>query len=273
MLERWPREVDAQEVARRFSPPPELIAPVPRRVVPRDGQSTGCRAKAGNSCLGCLLLPMFLVGFMLALWAGLAALILLFGSSTTGKVTEREPFSGRRDATYNLRFRFSTARGEYTGEWLVRPDVWQRTRAGDAVKVRYFAFAPGVRPLIEEGISPWTSILGWGPLGFVFMGISGLPLLGLLSPRRGKRLVRHGLTAPAFISARDLERGELEFLLLLPGARAVEIKTRISRAQLEQWEVGSVQTALYFPAHPGRARLYQTLDWRALPGGRVTLRP
>ncbi len=122
MLETWPREVDWEEVHRLYLPPSELRAPVPRRVVRRDGTNTGCRARIGNSCLGCALLPIFLIGFMLVLWAGLAALILPFGAPATGKVTGREPFSGKRDATYNLKFRFRAGRGEYSGEWLVRPD-------------------------------------------------------------------------------------------------------------------------------------------------------
>ncbi len=40
-----------------------------------------------------------------------------------------------------------------------------------------------------------------------------------------------------------------------------------------QSEVGQIHTALYFSSHAGRARLYDALDGRALPDGRVTLRP
>jgi hypothetical protein len=273
MLETWPHDVDLEEVQRRFVVPPELRAPVPRRVVPRDKSGTSCRAKTGNSCLGCLLLPMFLIGFMLAFWAGLSALLLPFGAPATGTVVEREPFSGRRDAAYNLKFRFRTPRGEYSGDWLVRPDFWKRVRVGDPVKVRYFPFAPGLHPLVEEGLSPWTAILGWAPLGFLFMGVSGLPLAGFLTPRRGKRLVQRGLVAPVFISSRDLERGEIEFLLCLPDGRVLEIKTLLARAVLDSLRPGRIRTALYFPSHPNRARLYDVLDWRAQPDGRVTLRP
>ena len=125
--------------------------------------------------------------------------------------------------------------------------------------------------MLEAGLSPWTAILGWGPFGFLFMGISGLPLAGLLSLQRGKKWVKRGIVTPAFVVARNEKNKTLTFLVCDEKGRTVEVQTRW--ADIARHFVGQTETALYFRGKPESARLYRCLDWRGAPSGRVTLRP
>ena len=261
MAETWPYEVKWDAVDAHFKAPPELLQPLPRRVLPRDGEDMGCRARLGRGCLGGCLLPLFVLGLLMALWGGLAALILPLGKQTTGVVFERERGNGS-DTTYNLKFRFRANERGYEGHWLVPVEKWKRTQIGDSVRVRYFPFAPGMQPLIEDGASPWTLILVIAPFGCLMMGIFGLPLWGAMSGRSGKRLVKRGLVAPAFVTRRDDARNTVAFLVRDENGRVHEVEARAKDVAYHY--AGQTEVALFLRGKAQNARLYRWLDWNAV---------
>lgn len=254
---------------------PELLAPPPRRVgarAPQVGIVTRLRGCLGNGCLGCGLGAMFVFGFFLSLWAGLALLILPFGSTTTGKITRHEltrgksPRYGSTTESYLLYFEFRPpgAGRSYSGEGAVNGETFVKLQNGAPAKVRYFAFAPGLRPFLEAGISPWFSILLLGPLGLLMLVIGGLPLLGFL-PRPGKNLVKHGVPVAALIVARD--GNNVTFCFRVSNASGA---TRVIETS-EKWmsnagailEIGSTATALFDARNPQRALIYARCAWKA----------
>ncbi len=265
MADIWASDVDWSAVHARFEPPLELLQPLPRRVARREKPPT-TRERLIRGCLSFFLAPMFLLGALMTWWGGLAALILVLGVTTLGTVTTRESGDGR-DSTYFLGFRFRASGGNHKGEWQVPVARWRQTRIGDPVKVRYFPFAPGLRPIIEDGISPWVSILAVAPLGVLIAGVAGLSLLGFWAPPDGKNWVRRGRLAPAFITRRDDDYSRLVFLLRDENGRVYEVHTRVGDSTA--FDAGAVETALYLPGQPDRARLYRALGWKAvLPQGR-----
>ncbi|RYX85655.1 hypothetical protein EON83_04770 [bacterium] len=260
MSDTWARDIDWQDIEARFSPPPELQAPTPRRVIPRNNEEVGLRARTERGCLAGCLLPMLLLGLMCMFWGGLAALILPLGTTTTGIVTGRERGNGR-EKTYFLDFRFQANTHTYQAQGQVPTEKWKHTNIGDTVRVRYFPFAPALRPLLADDFSPWASILGMGIMGFLLVGVSALPLLALATERRDKRLVSIGLTTPAFIIAHDTTKNQLTLLFRDQEGRTREIKARPKSTTF--YQIGQIQTALYLPNRPQNAYLYNELDWKA----------
>lgn len=251
-------EVDWEDIDARFSPPPELLGKMPRRVVARDRAEGSCRARLERGCLSGCLAPIFLLGVMMVLWAGLATLILPLGTQGRGVVTECEQGNGLQ-STYFVAFRFRANDRDYMGSWQVGTERWRRTRNGDQVTVRYFAFAPGMRPILEEGVSPWAAVLGLGPLGLLMMGIGGISLMGMMSGRAGKQLVRRGIVVPVVVASNVGE--EVTFLLRDDEGRTLEIKARSREGMMN---MGAIETALYLPGRAKDAQLYRDLHWRAV---------
>ncbi|BCM91891.1 hypothetical protein IAD21_03768 [Abditibacteriota bacterium] len=259
MSDVWAHEVDWESIDARFFPPPELQQTIPRRIAPRDSEDMGCRARLERGCLGGCLLPIFLLGLLLMFWGGLAALILPLGTTTTGMVTQRERGNGS-DSTYFLHFRFQVGDSQYESQGQVPTEKWKRVRIGDPVRVRYFPFAPGLRPLLADDFSPWASVFGLGTLGLLMTGVAGLPLTGMATRRRGKKLVRDGIVTPAFIVGRDEQKSQFILLVRDRNGRTFEIKERTTGNI--SYAVGQVETALYLANKPGSARLYRGLDWK-----------
>ena len=264
-------DIDWAAVEREWQRETELDQPLPRRVV-SCAPKTGCGARVGGAFLGCALTGMFVLGFFLSLWAGLAVLILPFGSTTEATITQHELTRGRSprygdSESYLLTFQFrpNGSNTIYSGEWPVNGATFLRLRDGDKTKARYFALFPGVRPMLEEGISPWLHILFMGPMGLLMLVIGGVPLLGLLpQSRAGKRLVRRGLAAPALVV--DDKNGRLTFWFRVTGARGETqtIETTQSRNnQVRSFDVGAVVTVLFEARRPQRAAIYHLCGWRA----------
>lgn len=262
MAETWPYEVKWDAVDARFSPPPELDQPLPRRVRPRNGGDESCRARMERGCLSGCMLPIFVLGVLMVLWSGLAALIMPLGTPTTGTITGREPGNGS-DSTYFLKFGFRAGSGTYNGEWQVRTERWKRTRVGDPVHIRYFSFAPGMQPVIEDGLSPWSAVFGLGPFGLFIAAIGSLPFLTLFERRSGKRLVRRGLVAPAFVVKCDNREKKITFLIRDKNGRAMEVEVPVKDVAYHY--AGQTEVALFPKGHPEKARLYRWLDWQGVP--------
>lgn len=211
-MERLAGDINWQEIEARWQIEPELRAKTPRRVLSCT-ETAGCGGRTLGCFVGAMMSFMFLVGALMSVWAGLALLILPFGAPSTGTVTRHEMTvsSGRRKGTesFFLHFKFARNGHNYVGEWPVSRQTFSQTLDGDAVKVRYFPLAPGMRPLIEEGASPWFHVWGLGPLGLLMLGVSGVILLAFWAPRRGRTLVRRGVAAPAIVvSCTKPEGGE-----------------------------------------------------------------
>ena len=265
-------DVNWADVQARWQLETELQKSPPRRVVSR-APRLGCGARIGAPFLGCALLGMFTLGFFLSLWAGLAVLILPFGNVTNGVITRHELTRGRsprygNSQSYLLYFEFRPNGGaaKYSGEWPVNGATFTRLRDGDEASVRYFPLAPGLRPMLEAGVSPWFHILFLGPLGLLLLVVGGLPLLGMLpQSRANKRLVQRGLTAPALIVKHEF--GALTFWFRATDARGetrtLEAKQRIN-VNAETIEVGDVATVLFDARRPQRAVIYRVCGWRAL---------
>ena len=265
-------EIDWIAVENRWQIEPELQRAPPRRVVAR-GEKLGCRGMMGHTCLGCGVLGVFALGLMLSLWAGLALLILPFGSTTSGVITQHEITNGRSPRygssgeNYFLHFQFSPP-GQttiYTGEWPVNGDTFLDLKDGAKAQIRYFAFAPGLRPMLEAGTSPWFHVLFLGPLGLLMLVVGGLPLLAFLPRLRpGKRLVKRGAAVAGLVTRIEGQRAH--FLFRVSNARG---ETRIIEAtqhagnRTGRITVGEVVTVLFEPRRPTRALIYQLCEWRA----------
>ena len=264
-------EIDWDAIENRWRLEAELQSAPPRRVVSRAPKS-GCGARLGAPFLGCALLGMFTLGLFLSLWAGLAVLILPFGNVTNGTITRHELTRGRSprygDSQSHLlyfEFRPNGGAAKYTGEWPVNGATFTRLRDGDETSVRYFPLAPGLRPMLKEGVSPWFHILFLGPMGLLLLVVGGLPLLGMLPQSRAdKRLVQRGLTAPALIVKTEI--GALTFWFRVIGAngetRTVEVKQRIN-VNAETIKAGDVATVVFDARYPQRAMIYRAIGWRA----------
>ena len=264
-------DIDWANVEAHWRRESELDQSIPRRVVSR-APKTGCGARVGNAFLGCALTGLFIFGFFLSLWAGLAVLILPFGGTTTGTITQHELTRGRSprygdSESYMLTFEFTPngASAKYSGEWPVNGATFLDLRDGDEAKVRYFPLAPGLRPVLEDGISPWFSILFLGPLGLLMLVIGGVPLLGLLpQSRAGKRLVKRGIVAPGLVVSD--ENGRLTFCFRVMGARGETRTIQASQrqpGQIRDLTTGAVVTVLFEARHPQRATIYALCGWRA----------
>lgn len=265
-------KINWADVQERWEIEPELEKSPPRRMVSR-APKAGCGARIGAPFLGCALLGMFALGLFLSLWAGMALIILPFGSTTTGKITRHENTSGRGarindSESYLLYFEFAPHEksAKYRGEWPVGGQMFTRLRDGDDAKVRYFPLAPGLRPLLEEGVSPWLHILFLGPMGLLLLVIGGLPLLGMLPVERAdKRLVARGAaTAGVIVKA---EFGRVTFCFRVVSAtgetRTIEIRQSVSANDQMRIEVGAVATVLFDTRRPNRAVIYRLCGWRA----------
>ena len=271
-------DIDWAAVQGRWQLEAELQQAPPRRVVSR-APKVGCGARIGAPFLGCGLLGMFLLGFLLSLWAGLAVLILPFGNTTTGVITAHQLTRGRSprygdSESYMLSFEFApnANAAKYSGEWPVNGATFTHLQDGDETTVRYFPFAPGLHPMLEAGISPWFQILFLGPLGLLLLVVGGLPLLGMLPQSRGaKRLVQRGLAAPGLIV--KYEFGAFTFWFRVTNAsgetRTMEAKQSVSTDDKNQVEVGDVATVLFDARRPRRAAIYRVCGWRALARSRA----
>lgn len=270
------REIDWPALEAAHAIEPELRQNPPRRVVSRAQPAKwGARLRgcAGGGCLGCALSAIFVLGLFLSLWAGLALLILPFGTTTQGTITAHELTRGQSprygsSESYLLTFEFRPpgAARTYQGEGAVGGETFLRLRDGDSTKVRYFAFAPGLRPLLEEGVSPWLMILFVGPLGLLMLLIGGLPVLGLL-PQPGKRLVKRGVPVAAIVTARAGNNATFCFRVsnAQGETRVIEATQYISPQSATHPPVGAVVTVLFDPRRPQRALIYQACAWRARP--------
>lgn len=265
-------DVDWPVVEARWQLEAELCPSPPRRAVSRVPK-TGCGARIGNSCLGCALTGIFVLGFFLSLWAGLAVLILPFGNTTQGTITHHELTHSRSprygdSQSYMLQFEFVPHGGaaKYRGEWPVNAATFTRLRDGNEATVRYFPFAPGLRPLLEDGISPWLHILFMGPLGLLMLVIGGLPLSGFLpQSRAGRRLVQRGIAASGIIIER--KNGRVIFWFRVHNARGETRTIEASQSVNGQvWDLQPEQVVtVLFDAHrPQRAVVYRLCGWRAV---------
>ena len=263
MTRNYDREIHWSEIEARWNLESELRQKIPRRVMARDGEKTGCGERIFGGCLSLFMLFMFGVGLMMVIWAGLALVILPFGNATPATVVRHEATQGGRrgQTSYFLHFRFQHNGRDYNGEWSVSEDFYQRTRDGEIVTARYFPFAPGARPMLERGTTPWLHILGLGPLGFLMVGVSGLILLGFLMPKRGKNLVKRGLVAPAIVVAIDDENQKITLLFRL-GEQTFEIQRKIEN-RFSMPSLGAVVTVLFPPKSPKKAKIYDFCDFRA----------
>lgn len=265
-------DIDWAAVQARWQLEAELQKPPPRRAVSR-APKAGCGARIGAPFLGCALLGMFVFGFFLSLWAGLAVLILPFGNTTTGVITAHELTRGRsprygNSESYLLYFEFrpNGNQTKYNGEWPVNGATFTHLQDGDETTVRYFPLAPGLRPMLEEGISPWFHILFLGPLGLLLLVVGGLPLTGMLpQARTGKRLVRRGAATAGLIV--NAESGKVTFCFRVINStgetRTIEGKQMVSAREQNRIEVGAVATVLFDARRPTRAAIYRVCGWRA----------
>lgn len=261
-------DIDWATVQARWQLEAELQISPPRRAV-----SSAPRLGCGAPFLGCALLGLFVLGFFLSLWAGLAVLILPFGNTTTGTITAHQLARGRSprygdSESYLLNFQFQAGANsaQYNGEWPVNGATFTRLKDGDETPVRYFPFAPGLRPMLEAGVSPWFTILVLGPLGLLLLVVGGLPLLGMLPQSRGaKRLVKRGLTAPGIIV--NYEFGAFVFCFRVQNVsgetRTIESRQAVNANNKDKVEIGDVATVVFDARRPQRAAIYRVCGWRA----------
>ena len=265
MTQNYAGEIDWREIENRWQIEAELRQKWPRRVVSRDRRG-GCGAWAANGCVGGMLVFMFGVGLMMGFWAGLALLILPFGSETEGTITRHETSvsNGKIKGTrsYFLHFGFVWNDRNYAGEWPVSEKTYRQLRDGAPVKVRCFPFAPGLRPLLEGGASPWFHVWVLGPLGLLLIAVSGVALSGLFAPQSGKALVRRGVAAPAIVTQIETGNRDKITFLFRAGDQIVE-KTQFSRRDSPGAAVGAVWTVLHDARRPQRALIYRFCDFRA----------
>ena len=262
--------VDWAAVEARWQLEDELRSAPPRRAVSR-APKTGCGARIGAPFLGCALLGMFVLGFFLSFWAGLAVLILPFGNTTQGTITHHELTNSRsprygNSQSYMLQFEFVPVGGaaKYSGEWPVNGATFTRLRDGSETKVRYFPWAPGLRPLLEDGISPWLHILFMGPIGLVLLVAGGLPLLGFLpQSRAGKRLVQRGAATAGIVV--EVKSGRAIFWFRVHDARGETRTIETSQSVSQVWDLqpDQVVTVLFDARRPQRAAIYRLCGWRA----------
>ncbi len=269
MTEQFRGEIDWDVIESNWQLEPELRQKIPRRVSLR-GEKVGCGGRIFGCFIGGMLVFMFAVGLMMSVWAGLALLILPFGAPTEGRVTRHEMTvsSGRRKGTQSffLYFRFARKGRNYVGEWPVSRRIYVETLDGAAVKVRYFPLAPGLRPIIEEGASPWFHVWGLGPLGLLMLGVSGVVLTGFFVPKSGKSLVRRGVAAPAIIVSRtfaDAGKSAAITYLFRAQNRTWQKTRRLNRVQNAPFDVGTILTVLHHPRWPQRALIYRFCDFIA----------
>ena len=207
---------------------------------------------------------MFALGLFLCLWAGLALLILPFGSTTTGTITAHELTRGAPEMdALHFKFRPPGAARAYQGQGTVRGETFLELRDGDPAKVRYFAWAPGLRPSLEAGVSPWLSVLFLGPLGLLMLVVGGLPLLGLLPPP-GQKLVRRGVPVAAVVVASEGNNAVFCFRAsnAFGDKRVFEVSQHLA-SDSTPLVVGAVVTALFAPRNPKRALIYSHCAYRA----------
>lgn len=268
MTENYERDINWSEIEARWQLENELKK-WPRRAAVR-GETRGCGARIFGCFLGGFMLFMFAIGLMLSFWAGFALLILPFGVEAPGTVTRHEMTvsSGRRTGTtsYFLHFRFAWNGGDYRGEWPVGEKIYFKLRDGDAVKVRCFPLAPSIRPMIEEGFSPWFHVWALGPLGLLMLGVSGLIIPAFLTPRSGKKLVKRGRATPGIVTRREWPEGggNGEFWVLYRAeGQTLEWKQRLEKGRLATVSLGDVFTVLSDPKKPKRALVYRFCDFRA----------
>lgn len=262
MTKNYEREINWREIEARWMLESELRGPLPRRVVAREGK-IGCGARVFNGCLSLFMLFMLGVGLMMVIWAGLALVILPFGNTTPATVTRHETTQGGRrgQISHFLHFRFAHNGKNYVGEWPVSQDFYWRTRDGGEVTARYFPFAPGARPMLEKGTTPWLHILGLGPLGFTMTGVSGLILLGFLTPKSGKKFVKRGVAAPAIVVSMDEENRKI-VLLFRAKEQTFEIQRKVPN-RFSRPVLGAVKTVLFLPKSPKKAQIYDFCDFAA----------
>lgn len=268
VAEILPHDISWPNVEARWHCESELHAP-PRRVVPRTG-AVGCGGKVMGCFINGMMAFMFAVGLLMSLWAGLALLILPFGVSTPGVVTRHEVGQGSgRSGTqsYFLHFWFTWNNETYQGKWPVSSATYTEIRDGEKVTVRCFPFAPAMRPLIEEGVSPWFNVWVLGPLGLLMLALGGGYLLAVLASKRGRALVKRGeATAGVIVRREESEArgtgGEVDVLYRV-GGQTLEKRFRLGRSEFETLRLGEVATVLFEVKRPKRALLYRCCDFRA----------
>lgn len=251
---------------------PELHAATPRRVARRASKRRDPLARLSHLVLGGALIFTLVLGALLGLWAGFAALIFPLGATTTATVLAHERTPGGESeldggASTLLHFEFWDAKHArlYRGTWPVSDAVAAALPDGSTTPARYFPFAPGVRPLLATGDSPWAHIIVMGTMGLLMLAIGGVPLRAFF-PRMGVNPVKNGVPTVGVVVARQGDCATLWFQVSdeRGQTRVLESSQIVSPTFWESHAVGAPITVLHQARPPHRALVYADGDWIAL---------
>lgn len=198
--------------------------------------------------------------------------IFPLGATTTATVLAHERTPGGESeldggASTLLHFEFWDAKHArlYRGTWPVSDAVAAALPDGSTTPARYFPFAPGVRPLLATGDSPWAHIIVMGTMGLLMLAIGGVPLRAFF-PRMGVNPVKNGVPTEGVVVARQGDCATLWFQVSdeRGQTRVLESSQIVSPTFWESHAVGAPITVLHQARPPHRALVYADGDWIAL---------
>lgn len=235
---------------------------------------------------------VFLLAFFVSLvLTGVAAhqlLVLLAGEQTEGVITDTyvkltrswvKPWDESESELKNfVEFQYQIDNVPRTGHVSVERFRYRSLTEGQPISVRYWPPTNGLGavPKFASDIVPIpiTSIL-WGAIAWTFSGVAFYQAAVL--PRRERKLVAEGIAVPATIVKCTVDgdkskRYTLRFRYLVAahhrqdGGNDAELEAtqEVPAEFFESHPEGTSVTALFLPAVPQRARLYEVSEYEVI---------
>jgi hypothetical protein len=256
----------------RFQIEPELLQPKPRRVQFRDAPST----EFGFVCLSLFFAPFILVGIYLLFSTSNSTLVILFGRTTTGRVSSYEEATD--DHAPSIKYQYRVGSRNYIGEDEDRRI--EKSPSHATVLVRFGPWLPAVNSkVVLPAVSLWPEYLFssnwvftliWNAVVFPAVGIFRWALAA------SKRLYTHGDIAVGTIIDKVAEQDEgLRYILcyeFIPHSDPPAIllprqdRETVNKIEWDAVHVGDLMSVLHQPQHPEYSVLYRFGIYKVIHG-------
>ena len=250
---------------------PELLKSSPRAI----------RRRAGHgSLIGCVhvfILPHTLVGIGILLAALYTTLVLLFGTTVSGRVTDHYIVYSRKSNTpsYHVKYIYRFGNQEYIGSGVINANEYENASPEAPIDVKLLPLAPNLGQQIYTSSGTtlgqagffWVFAIFWNGLLSVFWWAL------LIKPLRDRSLIISGQFSIGEITDKKVIQGKSTTYSVAYRFQPDPIGLRESlpitgkmTVRSRDWDTvreGSQVTVLYDPKRPKNSIAYQFADYEA----------
>jgi hypothetical protein len=251
---------------------PELLAPTPRKLEKLDGKS-----RVGFGCTVLFFLPFVIAGIGTFLYAFLLTVVLLFGNVVPGEVTGgKVEEDSDNEKKFLVQYRFKHGEEWVTGQDAVRPDVYDASHTGQAIRVRYFPPFKGTMSAVEGATERWgTMRFMWIFTTFWNLILSVFFKIMVTGVRKARRLLEFGTPTTATITEKRIQSDSDSTTYSVSytfrpiqrdlSTREVTGSDRLTEVEWKKIQEGQTYTVLYLPEKPETNALYAFLPVKVAP--------